>query len=199
MTKKTRVDAWGEDLPEKVRWDIYDTARTMPWPQAVCDQLEALGVKRLPTRAAWYRFLSRMRQADAERRMANLTRAVAQGMDYADAAPEIERCKVEYAAAAASRAMDEQAGSFDVGDFADFLQFGATLDHDAVLASFVHQVLVLDGEVVVTLLVDNEKGDPLRLSFPAVRPNVVWLPWQHSTRNMRIAVSGGAVLIAFAA
>ena len=139
------------------------------------------------------------RMVDAERRMANLTRAVAQGMPYDDAAPEMERCKVEYAAAAASRAMDESAGSFDVGDFADFLQFGATLDRGAVLASFVHQVLVLDGEVVVTLLVDDEKGDPLRLSFPAVRPDVVWLPWQHSTRNMRIAVSGGAVLIAFAA
>ncbi|MCR5838047.1 MAG: hypothetical protein K6G94_00240 [Kiritimatiellae bacterium] len=84
MTKKTRVDAWGEDLPEKVRWDIYDTARTMPWPQAVCDQLEALGVKRLPTRAAWYRFLSRMRQADAERRIEKIAQSVAEAEKVAD-------------------------------------------------------------------------------------------------------------------
>ena len=83
-TKKTRTDAWGEDLPEKVRWDIYDTARSLPWPQAVCDQLEALGVRRLPTRAAWYRFLSRMRRADAERRIEKIAESVAEAEKVAD-------------------------------------------------------------------------------------------------------------------
>ena len=83
-TKKTRTDAWGEDLPEKVRWDIYDTARSLPWPQAVCDQREALGVKRLPTRAAWYRFLSRMRRADAERRIEKIAESVAEAEKVAD-------------------------------------------------------------------------------------------------------------------
>lgn len=135
------------------------------------------------------------RMADAERRMANLTRAVSQGMDYSDAAPEIEQCKLEYAAAAASKAMDEMAATFTVDDFADFLQFGATLDRDAILSCFVHQVLVRFDSIVACLLVDDEKGEPIRLDAP-VRPNVVWLPWPHATRTVRIAVVGRCVLVA---
>lgn len=83
---KPRIDAWGADLPEKVQWDIYDTARALPWPKAVVDQLEALGVVRLPTRASWYRFLSRMRQADAERRIDKIAQSVAEAQGVADRA-----------------------------------------------------------------------------------------------------------------
>ena len=82
--KKTRIDAWGADLPEKVQWDCYDLCRALPWPQGVLDQLGAIGVQRLPTRAGWYRFLGRMRQADAERRIEKIAQSVAEAQDVAD-------------------------------------------------------------------------------------------------------------------
>jgi hypothetical protein len=70
-------------LPENIRWDIYDTAHHLPWPVAVCDQLEALGLKRLPTRSSWYRFLARMRKADATRKIARIAQSVAEAESVA--------------------------------------------------------------------------------------------------------------------
>ena len=83
---KTRVDAWGADLPEQKRWEIYDTCQALPWPKAVADQLEAVGVVRLPTRASWYRFLARMRKADAARRVERVAQSVAEAQAVADKA-----------------------------------------------------------------------------------------------------------------
>ncbi len=83
---KVRSDAWGEDLPENTRWEIYDTCRAQPWPTGVCDQLEALGIVRLPTRSAWYRFLSRMRIADAQRKIERMAQSVAEAQAVADKA-----------------------------------------------------------------------------------------------------------------
>jgi len=86
MEQKERTDAWGADLPEKVRWDIYDLARSQPWPQAVAAQLQALGVVRLPSRAGWYRFLNRMRRADSQRRIEKIAESVAEAQSVADKA-----------------------------------------------------------------------------------------------------------------
>lgn len=83
---KSRSDAWGEDLSENIRWEAYDLAKALPWPKAVCDQLEALGIERLPSRSAWYRFLSRMRKADAARRIERIAQSVAEAQSVADKA-----------------------------------------------------------------------------------------------------------------
>ena len=85
-TSKERIDAWGADLPEKVRWDCYDLAKSLPWPKAVLDQLEAIGIVRLPTRSSWYRFLARMRKADAARRIDKIAQSVAEAQSVADRA-----------------------------------------------------------------------------------------------------------------
>ena len=83
---KTRTDAWGADLPDKLQWDCYDLAKALPWPGAVTKQLEALGIERLPSRAGWYRFLARMRRADAERRIEKIAQSVAEAQNVADRA-----------------------------------------------------------------------------------------------------------------
>ena len=83
---KTRIDAWGADLPEKVQWDVYDLCKALPWPKAVVDQLEAMGIERLPARSSWYRFLERMRKADAARRIDKIAQSVAEAQDVADRA-----------------------------------------------------------------------------------------------------------------
>ena len=81
---KTRIDAWGADLPEEKQWEIYDLGKAMPWPHGVIKQLEALGIERVPTRASWYRFLSRMRRADAARRIEKIAQSVAEAEGVAD-------------------------------------------------------------------------------------------------------------------
>ncbi len=84
METKTRCDAWGADLPEKVQWDCYDLAKALQWPNGVVAQLEAIGIERLPTRASWYRFLARMRRADAARRIEKIAQSVAEAEGVAD-------------------------------------------------------------------------------------------------------------------
>ena len=81
--KKTRFDAWGEDFPEEKRWEIYDNVRGCRWPKDVCDALESRGVE-LPSRAGWYRFLLRMRKADAGRRIERIAESVAEAQSVAD-------------------------------------------------------------------------------------------------------------------
>lgn len=93
--KKTRIDAWGADLPEEKLWEIYDLCRALPYPTAVIEQLEQLGCVRLPTRAAWYRFLARMRKADADRRIEKMAAAVAEAQQVADKAAIKDKVFIE--------------------------------------------------------------------------------------------------------
>lgn len=83
---KTRIDAWGADLPEEKQWEIYDLCKALPWPTAVLGQLEAMGIERLPTRSSWYRFHARMRVADAQRRIERVAQSVAEAQQVADRA-----------------------------------------------------------------------------------------------------------------
>lgn len=138
---------------------------------------------------------ARKQMDDAQRRVDNLTRAVGEGMPYADARPLIERARVEYGAAAGRIAMEQAAPSFDLDDFADFLQFASTLPDDDVLECFVDMVAVLDGHAIATMLFDDEKGEPWRVDVPLVRRNQVWLPIGENGRTMTVV--GKAVLIDF--
>lgn len=79
----TRSDAWGEDLGEEKRWEIYDALRVSRWPSDVCAGLEERGIA-IPSRAAWYRFLMRMRKADAGRRIERIAQSVAEAQAVAD-------------------------------------------------------------------------------------------------------------------
>ena len=62
FTKKTRSDAWGEDLSEALKWELYKLADY----EAGCDRLAQLKLSGEleidpPSRAGWYRFLTRRR------------------------------------------------------------------------------------------------------------------------------------------
>ena len=61
---KTRSDAWGEDLPEETRWEIYGfTKPPREGDDASREHAAARGIAP-PSRAGWYRFLARMRKAE---------------------------------------------------------------------------------------------------------------------------------------
>ena len=80
-TSKTRSDAWGEDLAEDTRWKIYDMCRGLPWHEIAAHLPPEAAV---PSRAGWYRFLARMRKADAARRIERIAQSVAEAQDVAD-------------------------------------------------------------------------------------------------------------------
>lgn len=98
MSRKTNSNAWGEDLPEDTRWEIY--ALTKPpteeeretgraWLRDFrADVLPWLSLQGYvaPSRAAWYRFLGRMREAEAAKTIIGVetSKRIAQGVVRAD-------------------------------------------------------------------------------------------------------------------
>ena len=91
--KKTRTDAWGSDLPEETRWRLYDELGARAFGEEVMAAIAKMGADggspgtarpTIPSRAGWYRFLARMRQADAERRIAKIAQSVAEAQKVAD-------------------------------------------------------------------------------------------------------------------
>lgn len=69
---KTRIDAWGEELSEETRWEIYGLTKPpqegdeervylRTYEDAKAYLAEGLRLSP-PSRAGWYRFLARMRQ-----------------------------------------------------------------------------------------------------------------------------------------
>lgn len=81
--KKVRTDAWGSDLPEETRWRIYDELGSGTFGEETLVRIAKIGAD-VPSRAGWYRFLARMRQADAERRIAKIAQSVAEAEKVAD-------------------------------------------------------------------------------------------------------------------
>ena len=81
---KTRIDAWGEDIPEEKRWELYEALRCEAWTE-VRKRLSLDGLVE-PSRAGWYRFLARMRKADAARRIERMAQSVAEAQSVADKA-----------------------------------------------------------------------------------------------------------------
>ena len=81
--KKTRTDAWGSDLPEETRWRLYDELGASSFGEEVMSAIAKAGAE-VPSRAGWYRFLARMRKADAERRISKIAQSVAEAQKVAD-------------------------------------------------------------------------------------------------------------------
>lgn len=138
---------------------------------------------------------ARRRLAEAQAGVRNLTNAVAQGMPWELAGERIEQYRMQVGACEAEIAMLENQDSFDVDQFADFLQFGATLDDAHLLDAFVGQVLVTDDEVIAVLNVDNKNCEPVRLSVNRVRSVSVWLPTGAAMRNVRVGLLDSAMVL----
>lgn len=93
--KKTRADAWGADLPEETRWDIYNLTKPprdgeerrylSSYEEARKYLLDPLNMTP-PSRGGWYRFLARMRQEERVEQVARVASSCETAKDMADEA-----------------------------------------------------------------------------------------------------------------
>lgn len=126
---------------------------------------------------------------EAENGLRNILNAIEQGI----IAPGVkERISVLEAQRDDARrtlaSLDE--GEMSVADFADFLQFGATLDDQNLLDAFVYQAMVFDDEVVVTLNFDTEQNEPARVNLSRVRTVEQWCPVGTERRTLLTCIGG---------
>ena len=101
--KKTRTDAWGEDLPEETRRQLYAYTKALtdeekkagrPWLRSYhADVLPYLSLQGIvaPSEPGWYRFLGRMREREAARTIISLetSKRIAEGMTAAKIDPRL--------------------------------------------------------------------------------------------------------------
>lgn len=139
--------------------------------------------------------------ADAKRGIANLLGAVEKGMDYADVKDRIAELKLQAARAESDVSLWSRRSEIDVEDFADFLQFGATLDDAKLLDAFVEQAIIGDERVVVKLNYGNEKGELARLELPREFAEIEFggpkLKLCESRRGAFVLLRCGFVVVAF--
>ena len=142
---------------------------------------------------------ARRRMVEAKKGIDRLMDAVAGGMDVDLAKGKIGELAAQAHAAEAEMKMHQSAAEFDLEDFADFLQVGATLDDAALLKVFVYQVIVDEESVTVALNYDVKKDEPARINIPRVRVNSSWWAAVQTTRtpSMHVTVSGGLILLRF--
>lgn len=167
---------------------------------------------------------ARKRRDEAQKGVRNILDAVGQGLSMNLAQPKIDEYEMQLGVAVAEITMLENASKFDYDDFADFLQFGATLDDKAVLDAFVWQVMMDDENVTVTLNYDLQ-GEPARVTFPngsqnsvsahaflpekgqketsnqvteevsLVRRNTVWLPRYNTKRTVEVILADARCIL----
>lgn len=91
MERKTNSNAWGEQFAEDVKWELFALSKApredeeRPWLRDykldVVPHLEGRGLA-VPSRAGWYRFLERMREREAARRVLSVetSKRIARGI-----------------------------------------------------------------------------------------------------------------------
>lgn len=145
------------NIADALRWLVSDRDRALQIGRIVADYAKSSDASRDADRA-------RAAIAEAERGLANIQRAIEMGVFTESTATRISELESERAAA---RTFLEglEAYDFDEDDFADFLQYGATLDDGKILDMLVWQVLVSDEEIIVTLNYDVGPEAPYRFAI----------------------------------
>ena len=189
-----------QDKP--IRADYLETGIAAAIRELLSDRETALSVARAvelavddkSTGAMVKALKSELKAAQTE--LDNLIDAVAKGFDFQPIQKKAESLATKAESLERRIKAAEMTMKFDVSDFANFLQFGATLTDEKLLDTFVYQVLLNPDEVLVTLNYDTEKGEPFRLSLPTVRPIRNW--WTISSNSrITMTVINGCILIRF--
>ena len=136
----------------------------------------------------------RSQLTDAQRQIDNILDAVAQGLNGKAAQQRIDPLQAKIETLEKQITIAESTSKFDPEDFADFLQYGATLTDDHLLKVFVYQVLPNDDEVLVTLDYDINKNEPARLHLPPVRPISKWWTIGKTSQTAFTVIDGSIIL-----
>lgn len=130
---------------------------------------------------------------EADKALSNILKAIEQGIIPPGTRERIDQLEVQKRRAEHDLKTLE-AKQIDPESFADFLQFGATLSDADLLDAFVYQVMVFDGQCVITLNYETEKCEPARLILSRVRTESTWCPVCKNTRTMMTVVNGAVYL-----
>ena len=114
---------------------------------------------------------------DAEKGINNIVDAIASGIDAGIVKSKLDALKEKKEQAEEQLSKLQVSAEFEREDFANFLQYGATLTDEKILVAFVHQVLVDDDMVTATLNYGIKKFEPVKDKYlNEVRTFNVWLP-----------------------
>lgn len=135
---------------------------------------------------------AKARQREADNGLKNMINAIAQGIDPALARQKVEELQAELESADREVEMLSASTWFDVEDFADFLQYGATLDDVSVIETFVQRVTV--GETLTVFLNYSLGGEPAiyrSTNLPEeVGTDCVWLPTGENVPTVGVSQLG---------
>ena len=186
--------------PKPIRADLLENGISCAIREFLSDRQTALKIAAqvaeiVDDQSAKIKELKR-EKAEAEKQIDNILDAVANGLDGKLAQSKIDPLQKRIEGLSRRIVTAETASKFDPEDFADFLQYGATLDDKQLLRVFVYQVIADENEVLVTLDYDIEKSEPARLHLPPVRPVLNW--WTiNKLSQTRFAIIDGTILLRF--
>lgn len=186
-----------------MRADLLEDALVGAVRGLLSDRSEALRVAREVERCRKGDDVERKRddllrvRRQAETDLDNLMAAIKAGMHHPAMQSEIEDAQRRSERATRDLALLDAESAFDAEDFADFLQWGTTLDDATILDAFVGQVIVFDDCAVATLNYDDEKDEPVRVAIDAerVRGGSLWWTTRAQPRTPRVEIVCGHAVI----
>lgn len=168
-----------------VRRDWLEGAIVAALRDALADREEAVRVSKLvlggQDDVERERRSARRSLDEAERGLRNILKSVEEGLVVPGTKERVAQLEEQRDRAERDLAMLE-GKKIDPELFADFLQFGSTLDDATLLDAFVYQVMVSNEDVTVTLNYDAKENEPARLAFSRVRTELDW--WPHQDSNL---------------
>lgn len=190
--KPVRADWLEPSIVQAIRELLSNREEAMRVAQIIAEHAKDEDAERKVAQA-------RRRKREAEDGISRLMDAIAGGLDLELAKGKIDELRARADVAEAEIALHQNAAKFDAGDFADFLQFGSTLDDRAILKAFVYQVTVGDEDVTVTLNYDIRESEPARLRISRVRTGSSWYTTMKVLRigAIRISYVDGVVMLRF--
>lgn len=184
-----RADWLEEALVDAVRELLYDRDEALRIAREVATYRQGGDTDR---RRAELQRSRRSAQADLDGIMA----AIKRGAWHPAMQAETDAAQERLERAERDLALLDAESSFSIEDFADFLQWGATLDDETVLSAFIGQVLIVEEGAVATLNYDRN-NEPARVvvSLERVRGKHKWWATGRLPRTSSVVVLDGRVLL----
>lgn len=183
IVKPVRADWLDGAITEALRAIIEDPIRAADIARAVESEIQ------LDSGAEALEKAARKRLSDGKNGIEKLVDAISKGLDPSLATDKIAELQAQVDAAEKELALIDKTAEFDINDFIDYLQHGATLDDRTLLDALVYQVIVGERDVLVILNFNAENAEPATIDLQRVRTNCIWLPVEHSERIGKVSMT----------